>query len=221
MPRPAYTESENDKIRQHLAEGALELFREQGIEQLSLRKLAQRMGISHTKLYRYFHNKEALLVTVRMASLEILYRMLTQNDPVTADPITRLRIAGGTLRDFAKKYPKEYHFLFSATQLADEEDLPLLRLRHMVFNYVVDMAEQARREGLIESDARTLVNLAWSLLHGAISLNDNNQLLEGRSFDDLMDHALTLLFGAAPARQRQASPARLPRRRAAGAESDR
>lgn len=195
MARPAFTDSENDEVRRLLTAGALALFREQGVANLTLRKVGELVGVSHTKLYRYFENKEALLATVRMASLTILYGMLVENDRADADPMERMRLAGRTLLKFAVENPRDYHFLFSASQFELEADQALISLRHTVFNYVVKLAEQASREGLISSDPRTLANLAWASLHGIITLNQNNQLLEGRYLEDLVEQALEMLFG--------------------------
>lgn len=192
MPRPAYTSDENEEIRQRLADGALVLFREEGLENLTLRKLAARMDVSHTKLYRYFENKDALLSTVRIASLQIYYDLLRNNDPVNSGPMARLRQAGLSLQEFAAKYPLDYQFLFASDQPSDDPEL--LSLRHDVFDYVVSIAEMAIGPEHPYKDARTFANLAWAMLHGLISLNYRNQLIEGRSFEQLMGSALDHLF---------------------------
>ena len=69
MARPVYSADETENIKQTLIQGALALYLEEGMESLSLRQIAKRVGLSHTVGYRYFTNKEALLAEMRRACI--------------------------------------------------------------------------------------------------------------------------------------------------------
>lgn len=195
MSRPSYSAERNEEVRQELLRCAVELFRECGAEELSLRRLAKRMDISHTKVYRYFSSKDALLTAIQMTALSDLRDLLRENDPSDAPPLTRLRAASRGLYRFAKENQSEYLFLFGAGERDSELSEDFLQLRHEVFNDVVAIANLAHQQGQIPMDGRTTANLAWAMLHGLFMLNFQNQLIEGRSFDELFETALDQMFG--------------------------
>lgn len=209
MARPTNTELVDAQMRERLAAAALALFRRSGVEGVSLRKLAVQVGVSHTMLYRYFASKEALLDAVRMATLRELHASLIDADDRANDALSRIRTAAQALIRFGVAFPREYRFLFSAepSQLVQNDEL--LKLRHQVFDHIVDIAKVAHRQQLITMEARTWVHMAWALLHGLLTLHESNQLLEGRSFDDLANAAVEVLLGGA-----QAAPPAVGRKRA-------
>lgn len=197
MARPANSELDDARMRGKLAAGALALFRKQGLEAVTLRRLATQMDVSHTLLYRYFDSKEALFSAVRLASLQALHEQLTAADDRTSDPLQRIRAMAEALVKFGIEHAREYRFLFSAEQPELARNSELLRLRHTVFDHIVAIAEEAAAQGLIAMEPRTWVHMAWALLHGLLTLNESNQLLEGRSFAELIDAALDVLLGEA------------------------
>jgi AcrR family transcriptional regulator len=48
-------------LRRRLLEEAILMLRDGGLEALSLRRLAERVGVSQTALYHHFHDKQGLL----------------------------------------------------------------------------------------------------------------------------------------------------------------
>ena len=76
MARPAYDVQQIELIKERVSEEALLLFRKGGIENVSLRKIGNNIGASHTMLYRYFKNKDELCNAVKIASLKNLKRFL-------------------------------------------------------------------------------------------------------------------------------------------------
>ncbi len=192
MPRPSFSPEQSEQIRQDIIAEALELFGEDGIDQLSLRRLAERMGIAHTKIYSYFKNKDELLDSLLNEMLLILHEFLEQADNRRAKPVKRLRLAARALLEFAMDHPDYYTFMFALP--IRETNSRGLSTRHTVFNHVVDIAEIAHEEGSINIEPRTLTNLSWAMLHGLITLELNDQLKEGRTLDELADAAMDILF---------------------------
>ncbi len=195
MSRPSYSAEKNEAVRQELVRYAVHLLRDIGPEELSLRKLSKAMGVSHTKVYRYFENKDALLAAIKMTALTDLQKTLRENDPADASPLTRLRAASRNLYEFASENRVEYLFLFATAEKDTELSDDLIEKRHDVFNDIVAIANIAKENGHTPLDGRTLANLAWAMLHGLFMLNFLGQLIEGRTFEELFEDALDQMFG--------------------------
>lgn len=60
MARPRKTDEEIQETREKILEAAQDILHEDGFEALSIRSIAERMGISHMTLYTYFDSMDAL-----------------------------------------------------------------------------------------------------------------------------------------------------------------
>ncbi len=65
MPRPKKTPEEIEEMRRRIIDAATELFREEGFDGMSIRKIADRLGVSHMVIYTYFKNRDALVDAFR------------------------------------------------------------------------------------------------------------------------------------------------------------
>ncbi|MEQ9586424.1 MAG: TetR/AcrR family transcriptional regulator [Parvibaculaceae bacterium] len=207
MARKPYSQEKFEQIRTEIVSAALEIFTREGDDGLSLRKIAEETGVSHTKMYSYFNNKNELLEALTIEMLNVLEKILKQADDQSKSPIQRLRLAGRALIDFAVAHPSYYVFLFSRPIDLNTVSERGLEMRHAVFNFVVDIANDAYEKKLTSIEPLTLANLSWAALHGLITLEFNGQLNEGRSLDELATSALELLFAEhlSKPRQRRAS----------------
>jgi AcrR family transcriptional regulator len=70
MPRAKKTEQEIEEMRGRILNAAIELLQQEGPEGVSTRKIADRVGVSHTLLYSYFENRAAVLQALRERYLE-------------------------------------------------------------------------------------------------------------------------------------------------------
>lgn len=194
MARPAHSQIENDNMRERLATQALALFREDGVEGVSLRKLAKRVGVSHTLIYSYFENKDSLFTAIRSASLSVLHQSLCAADKPGDNGRERLSEAMSALVNYGMQHSKEYRFIFYDEQPNLKNNEPLLQLRHKIFNHIVQIASEAQEMGYLKQDPRTWTHLAWATIHGILTLNQSSQLLEGRPFHHLLEPAKEMLL---------------------------
>jgi AcrR family transcriptional regulator len=65
MPRPKLTEEEIGAMREVILKGAFEILQEEGPEGLSIRAIAERVGVSHMVLYSYFENRDEIFTALR------------------------------------------------------------------------------------------------------------------------------------------------------------
>lgn len=155
-------------LRQALITAGLEILSEQGIEGLSLRKVASRVGVSHTAPYNHFADKQALLAAISTAGHEQLFEALS-----TAFEEAR-RAAANILFEIAWVYlqfalddPGRFKLMFSGA-LEEETAHPgyqetAMRNITLLEQVIVHCQEIGQLEpGPVEQTAISL----WSAVHG-------------------------------------------------------
>ena len=79
-------------LREVLISSALEILKEGTLQDLSLRALARKAGVSQTAPYRHFEDKEALIVVLIQEGSAILQASMAMACKETNDPIEQLVI---------------------------------------------------------------------------------------------------------------------------------
>lgn len=169
MPRVLSSE-DVEAFRDRLCQAAERLFAERGPEAVTMRELAQALGVSPMTPYRYFKDKDAILAAVRAAAFARFAVRLEKAMAAPADPLGRSRNAGQAYIEFALAEPQAYRLMFDLNQ-PTEGDYPALqaaiaRARRTMTQHVEAMIEA----GLMDGDAELIGHLFWSILHGTLML---------------------------------------------------
>ncbi|UGT45329.1 TetR/AcrR family transcriptional regulator [Nocardia yamanashiensis] len=146
-------------LRASLLNAAAEQIATEGIDSVSLRALAQRVGVSHAAPAHHFGNRQGLLTELAIQGFELL--------------AAELRSATGDFREvalayirFARTHPGHFDVMYRHDLLrADDERLAAARRD--------SGAELRSGVGRLEisADSRPAASLAaWSLVHGFASL---------------------------------------------------
>ena len=82
----------SDSLRKRISQAAQELFLEQGLEGVSMRKVAKMAGVSAPAIYRHYENKDDLLREIIDEGLEILETYLAPalDEPTPLERLNRL-----------------------------------------------------------------------------------------------------------------------------------
>src|SRR3990172_5653341 len=98
---------QKEEVRTRILDAARELFAEQGVEAVSMRKIAEKIEYTATALYFHFRDKDALLR--ELCALDFLaFTKRFMSLAKVQDPIERLRGLGEAYVAFAMKHP--HHF---------------------------------------------------------------------------------------------------------------
>lgn len=194
-------------MRRRLADAALDIYRSEGLEALSFRRLADAMDLSHTLPYRYFPHKEALLVAMRIDCTLRLTQFLREREPLHAPLLTRIRAIAAAYVEYARRNAAEYLLIFSTHQPPPDRYPELLAARRAMFDHAVEVLALCVQAGVLHGEPRQLAHEYWIALHGLMTLHVANQLVHGRTLDQLVEPLIDRMLGHAGIASKAAKPA--------------
>ena len=103
---------DKENLRALILQGAKKLFVEQGIEQTTIRKIAEEINYSVGTVYVYFQDKNAILHALHSEGFSELggrFQVLFK----VKDPMERLRSMGRVYLEFAAKNPDMYNLMLN------------------------------------------------------------------------------------------------------------
>lgn len=165
----APNERRTGRLRDDCVAEALAIIDEKGLDKLSLREVARRLGVSHGAPYKHFPSRDHLLAEVVRLAFEDFAAHLDAHPP-TEDPIADMWIMGQAYMTFALSHPLQYRLMFS-TRLPNPAEHPeMMHSGRHAFDLLRRAlarcnAEQADTSGL-DRDAL----FVWSTIHGLASI---------------------------------------------------
>lgn len=165
--KPTPRQRRRQRTRQDILDAARGVISRKGIEDLTMRGLAEQIDYSPAGLYEYFDSKEAILQALCMEGHQRLTSVIRQVDASLSPPEYLLEI-GLAYIDFALNNPEHYLLMFtsvpSKTQLEDMlgEDSSFLVLLHAI-QMGIEGGAFKPRPGFGQYE---MAYAAWSLVHG-------------------------------------------------------
>jgi AcrR family transcriptional regulator len=168
---------QQDDLRAKILDAARELFVTEGVEAVSMRKVAEKIGYSATTLYNYFEDKEALLYALCDADFGTLQESFKKIGKIV-DPIERLRKLGQAYITFALRYPSHYRLMFMTPRVPRGEEACREIERDNPDQDSYAFVRATVIEGLAAGvfradfqDADLLSQVVWSGVHGVAALH--------------------------------------------------
>lgn len=149
---------------------ARQVLETEGLPGVSLRKCAERVGVSHTAPKNHFGNMAGLLTAIVAQGYAELAATMVQDVGKTAKRQTRRRAALAGYVAFAKANPALYELMFSRDRLVNDDP----DLKDEIRNCFIVLADISRDLGWhdgaeTEREGKGQVAL-WSLVHGYAQL---------------------------------------------------
>ena len=159
---------EKKLLRRQILSAARELFVNEGYENVSMRKIADRIEYSPTTIYLYFKDKADLLDCVCQETLLSLLNTLEQLKKDKSDPVETLKKSGRTYVEFGLKYPQDYKLTFVIRpQFQKGLGLQEGSIGEKVFDYLRAVVSECIQQKMFRQvDVETTGQVMWSAVHG-------------------------------------------------------
>ncbi len=202
---------ERDALKQKVLGAAEELFAENGVENVSMRKIAEKIEYSPTTIYRLFESKEDLMQhLIEDGYVRVYQRYQEIIDARPVSPFESLSQIIRTYVEFALENPQHYELWFSTSELTLIDEV--LHMRHgeavyKVYGTWLEKIEEAKAAGqMIPAETLALFQLIWGSVHGLIALRSHHPDFPWSPLQEHIEDLLQMLNrGLAPANEEPAT----------------
>lgn len=183
-------------LKNALIKAGVEILAKEGIGKLSLRKVAQKAGVSHTAPYFHFSDKQSLIAAISTEGFQKLSKALESATKSHANnPKKQLIESAQAYIKFAVGNKDIFKIMFSSALEKEKEYPAFVEISQKTFRQVVETIEACQKAGVIKSgEADVLAVIIWSQIHGIISLALEGQIshtvLEKKSLSELVTQAV-------------------------------
>lgn len=161
-------------LRQEILEAASELFVKEGYENVSMRRIAEKIEYSPTTIYLYFKDKAELLEQVCQETFSRLSLLLVRLEEQPGDPVERLKRGLIAYIQFGLENPHHYRATFMmpipegfAKEKYKKPDSPGMQAFDFLRRCVYDCISAGRFH---EVEPELVSQTFWAGIHGVTSL---------------------------------------------------
>ena len=160
-----------ENVRQSILDAASEMFVAEGYDNVSMRKIASKIGYTPTTIYLYFHDKADLLNQICERTFAQLTRNLLAISKLSVGPRERLRLGLHEYIQFGLQHPNHYQIVFNTSESSgsvqcfeqSQGEAAFETLRHSVSLCTVDGS-------IKKHDTELASQTLWAGIHGVTSI---------------------------------------------------
>ena len=196
-----------DDLRERIVEAARDIVGEAGLDALSMRALAVRIGYSPATIYLHFQDKDEILRGVMEEGFKRLAETMAREQaelPAEATALERFAGSGRAYAKFALENTGYFRAMFKMPRVASMEVCPEPAVDGNGVGpegrreYGVELVRRAIAAGEMSArDAERAAVIGWAVMHGLTSLFLSGHLSDcatsREEFMDLIDGAIETL----------------------------
>lgn len=153
------------ELRRTILDAARDAFSRGGYESVSMRSLAEALGLSHGALYVYFKDKDEIFEALVRESFDQLAASLRQMRGRGGDPVRFLKRAGRKYVEFGLQNPGAYEFAFILRRPGSTRE------PHVAYEYLRAAVKRCIDEKRFRTRSVEVASQAlWAAVHGITSL---------------------------------------------------
>jgi len=185
-------ERDKEAVRRSILDAARELFVNEGYQNVSIRKIAERIEYSPAALYGYFPSKDDIFFALAEEGFHLLHRPIDHADP-SEPPLDAVRRMLWHFYEFSVEQPQYFALMFV------DRSVPSIRrvYEHFAFaretkHELMSRLQRAIDEGTLPKSVPPAVafRLLVTALIGVATMRLSDRLSPGENADDIARDAL-------------------------------
>jgi AcrR family transcriptional regulator len=188
---------EREEMRERILNSALKLFLDKGIENVSIRNIAENIEYSPATVYLYFKDKGEILFALHNKGFEKLYALQLSLNSIE-DPLERLREHGRMYIKFALENQDYYDLMFIAKGVAEKIITDKSwEAGGKAYQYLVDNVSACIEKGYFKgTDPNSAAFALWSVVHGMASLviRQRCAMMPEEYINDMLKGSMQFIF---------------------------
>lgn len=186
-------------LRQKLLDAATQLIAEGGVENLSIRKLADSVGVSRTAPYHHFKDKNALLCAIAeqgfQAQDRLVESMMTLQAELTPTELFERYVL--TYIRFAEQEQETYDLMYGRDIWKSGEPTESLQtVSKNCFKNWLTWVEILQQHGIFDPQQPTLrvAQSSWAALHGLCRLFNDGIYIDRDDIEEIARNTVAMLI---------------------------
>jgi AcrR family transcriptional regulator len=183
-------------LRRALLDEALHTIQAEGVRQLTLRTVGEKLGVSRSALYRHFADKQALLSAVGCEGFRMLRQAIADAWESHGHGTTGFNAMAEAYVQFAVAHPSHYRVMFGGFIEFARKDKDFTGEAKAAFQVLVDSLVDQQNTGLIRRDDPVLMaRFVWAVVHGISMLAIDGQIRGAGQREALEQYAIERFRG--------------------------
>lgn len=189
-------------LKNALIKAGVEILAKEGVGGLSLRKVAQRAGVSHSAPYAHFQDKQSLIAAISTEGFNQLYAKLELAiSPFSNNPRKQLTEGIKAYVHFAEENTDTFKIMFSGVLEKEKEYPSFVEISSKTFKLVVDVVRACQDAGILPAASADLMAVSvWGQVHGIVSLALEGQvshtILDNHNIQDIVSFSIEQMINS-------------------------
>lgn len=204
----AKTSYHHGDLRRAILEATTDLIDDKGLEAVSLRGVARQLDVSEAAPYHHFASKRDLLAALAAEAYRGFRQALESAIANETDPFERLKELGRAYIAYGLEKRGRYRLMFGSHMLDLASYEEVVEAGRPTRRILTDVVTECL--GSASTDAETIENVSWALMHGITSLINEAEIRpeDPGATTDLIETGLSILVDGIGAYVRKPEPHR-------------
>ncbi|WP_289501535.1 WHG domain-containing protein [Gloeocapsopsis sp. IPPAS B-1203] len=188
-------------LRQGILDDASNLLLREGLQALSMRRIAQIVGCSTTVLYTMFGSKQGLVEELYLKGFAML-RQTLEAVPQSDNWLEYLIALGEAYRAFALANSTYYAVMFCQTSPEFTPTKSCIQQSWSSFALLVSTVQACiDAETFVENNAQEVAKMLWAVVHGHVGLELTGHFTDSASAAARFNHTIRIILAGLTHRQ--------------------
>ncbi|MEM9950112.1 MAG: TetR/AcrR family transcriptional regulator [Chloroflexota bacterium] len=188
--------AKHDNLSEACVLEAFRIIESDGVDNLSLRAVSRRLGVSHQAPYKHFESRDHILAEVVRRTFDRFAKYLEQH-PTTDDPHADMRTLGEGYLQYAIENPAHYRLMFGTVLPPANKHPSMMKSAQKPFLMLTDCVERVWQMHGVSPNPKAVqldALFIWSSMHGMASIMQTTVMdtlkLPQDVLDTMTDHAM-------------------------------